>query len=130
MSKRMIMSHIARPMRHAIRSTLHALRSTIVLVCLAAGAARAQFVAQRYQLSQAERTELAAGRDHLRMAVDALAAQSRKSGQPKAEQIPDAEIYLDAVDRSLRQELFFSPQQVTQARACLKEGEERAAALA
>src|SRR5438105_1942008 len=98
-------------------------------LALSMTAARAQFVAERYHLTESERAELTAGRDHLQKTLDALEEQSRKTGKPAADRIPDARIYLDAVDRDLRQDLFFSARNANDARACLKEGEARADAL-
>jgi len=99
------------------------------LCCALAAAAHAQFLEQRYALTDAERLELATGRDALARAVTALKAQSARAGVPAADAIPDAEIYLDAVDRNLRQNLFFAANGVAQARECLKAGVERATAL-
>lgn len=96
----------------------------------AAGAVSAQFVDQRYVLTEPERQELTAGRDRLRQAVAGLKEQSQRTRIPSADQLPDVEIYLEATDRNLRQGLFFAKSSVDQARACLKEGEARAAALA
>jgi hypothetical protein len=112
------------------RSNLHLAIFALILLAGSVPASRAQFVAQRYTLTEAERQELTAGRDHLRAAIEGLKEQARRSGRPRAEQLPDVEIFLDAVDRNLGQNLFFSATNVTQARALLKEGEERAAALA
>jgi hypothetical protein len=92
--------------------------------------ASAQFSDQRYQLNETERQEITTGRDHLRASLQALQETSRRTGKPRPEQILDAEVFLDAVDRNLQQSLFFTKQNVDQARACLKEGEARAAALA
>lgn len=102
----------------------------LVLPALLSGAVWAQFLDGRYTLTEAESQELRAGRDRLRQAIAGLKEQSLRTRIPTAEQIPDVEIYLDAVDRNLRQSLFFSRASVDQARACLKEGEARAAALA
>ncbi len=91
--------------------------------------ARAQFVDQRYLLAEGERLELSVGRDRLQRRLVALKTQAEQTGTPKPEQIPDAEIYLDGVDRCLRQNLFFAAQNVAQARACLREGDARVTAL-
>lgn len=95
----------------------------------AARPARAQWVAQRYMPTEAERQELTAGLAELRKSLAALQEQAARTGKPRADQIPDAEIYVDAVDRNLRQNLFFQPRYVELARACLKEGAARIAAL-
>ncbi|MCC2672857.1 MAG: Prolyl oligopeptidase family protein, partial [Armatimonadetes bacterium] len=108
------------------RSVLLPLLAGSLALC---GAVRAQFLDQRYKLTSEERRELAAGRDRLQKAIAALKDQSIRTGQPTAFQIPDAEIYFEALDRNLRQDLFFASSSVEQARACLKEGEARAAAL-
>jgi len=91
--------------------------------------ALAQFVPQRYSLTDAERSELTAARDRLQQQMRALAEQSRRTGTPRADQLPDAEIYVDGLDRTLRQELFFATRDVANAQAVIKEGEARIAAL-
>src|SRR6185369_12351647 len=96
-----------------------------LLVSMCAGSSApvaAQFQTGRYTLTAEEKTPLMEGRDHLQQAMSALKEQARKTGKPSADQIPDAEIFLNAVDLSLRQNLFFSKQSVTQANACLREG--------
>src|SRR4051794_26004615 len=68
---------------HAMRRSIHPILLTLLLASLptlAAAPARAQWVAQRYTLADAERQELSAGRDHLKEALAALKEQSRKSG--------------------------------------------------
>lgn len=90
----------------------------------------AQFQADRYTLTADERKQLAAGRDHLGQVFAALRQKSVQTGVPRADQLPDVEIYFDAVDRNLAQNLFFTRGQVAQAQACLTEGETRAAQLA
>ncbi|MGV3720973.1 MAG: prolyl oligopeptidase family serine peptidase [Actinomycetota bacterium] len=103
---------------------------SVLALCSALGAAaHAQFVEQRYALTAPERQELVAGRERLAASVSQLKAQSARTGVPTAEQIPDAEIYLDAVDRNLRQNLFFAASSVAQARDCLKAGTARVEAL-
>ena len=89
----------------------------------------AQFQANVYTPPDADRSVVAQGRDHLRQVVSDLRQQSRKTGTPEAALLPDVEIYLDAVDRNLAQNLFFSRQNFEQARLCLQEGESRASAL-
>jgi poly(3-hydroxybutyrate) depolymerase len=91
-------------------------------------AANAQFKSTIYTLTDAEQRELTSGRDELGRSIDAL--KERLSKQPAlAARIPDAEIYFEAVDRNLRQKLFFGAGQVKQARACLAEGRRRVEAL-
>ena len=101
----------------------------VTVLLVACVPSSAQFQAETYALTAAERQELEQGRDSLRQAVTALKKESEKSGKPAAALLPDVEIFLDAVDRNLSQNLFFSKQNVTQARACLKEGETRASEL-
>lgn len=84
--------------------------------------ARGQFLPQRYELKLTERTELTEGRDRLKKALSDLKEQSRRTGKPRAEQIPDAEVFYEAVDRNLRQNLFFTAKSVDHMRACVKEG--------
>lgn len=92
----------------------------LVLAALPVGG-MAQFLpAPRYPLAPGERLELSRGRDRLRSAVLELPEDRRA----------DAEIFLDAVDRNLRQDLFFAASGVTQARTCLASGRERPASLA
>lgn len=91
--------------------------------------AKAQFQSEKYTLSAEEMQTLAQGRDHLKVAIADLKAESAKTGKPAHELLPDVEIFLDAVDRNLQQNLFFSKANVQQAIACLKEGEARAAEL-
>ncbi len=91
--------------------------------------ARGQFLPQRYSLTDLERAEITSGRERLQDALDALREQSRKTGKPTADQIPDVEIYYQAVDRNLRQNLFFTKKSVEHARYCIDEGESRARAL-
>ncbi len=103
-----------------------------LLVPLGAGAPRpsqAQFVATRYTLTGAERDELTRGRDRLGSLLQALKLQSRSTNRPTPEQIPDVEIFYDAVDRALRQSLFFAAREVAAARSLIAEGERRAASL-
>ncbi|MBM3459836.1 MAG: hypothetical protein FJX77_15050, partial [Armatimonadetes bacterium] len=102
----------------------------IALTALAPRDTAAQFVADRYPLTEAEKQELTAGRDRLREALAGLKEQSVRTGSPRADQIPDAEIYLEAVDRALRQSLFFAARDAAAARELVKEGRSRAAALA
>lgn len=112
---------------HTTRLLLPAL--ALLSLFLLSPPSAAQFGDQRYMLTDGERQELSAGRDQLRKTVDALREQSRRTGKPRADQLPDVEIYLDAVDRNLGQNLFFSKANADQAKSCLKEGESRAAAL-
>ncbi len=100
-----------------------------VALSLWGGSARAQFDPGKYVLTAEERQTLTQGRDHLRQRVQELREQSRKTGTPRLEALPDVEIYLDAVDRNLDQNLFFVKGNVGQAQACLKEGETRVDAL-
>lgn len=92
-------------------------------------AAAAQFLPARHTLTAGERLELSRGRDRLQRSLARLREQSERTVTPRADQVPDAEIYLEALDRNLRQDLFFSPAQVQQARSCLAEGERRVQAL-
>jgi hypothetical protein len=80
----------------------------LLLVCVAGTPSSAQFQTGRYTLTAAEKTSLTEGRDHLQQAMDALKEQSSKTGKPSADPLLDAEIFLSAVDLSLRQDLFFS----------------------
>jgi pimeloyl-ACP methyl ester carboxylesterase len=96
-----------------------------VVFLIATLPALSQFADQRYALSDAERTELSTGSDRLRASLEALKEQSERTHAPRPDQIPDAEIFLNAVDLNLRQSLFFSKQNVDQAHACLREGDAR-----
>ena len=91
--------------------------------------ANAQFQKERYTLTADERQELTQGRDHLRQELTALREQKGATDKTLAPMLPDVEIFLDAVDRNLQQDLFFSKQNVAQAKACLTEGESRLTAL-
>lgn len=95
-------------------------RAAILLLISGSLPAFGQFAADRYLPSGAELAELKLGRTRLARTVDVL----RRSADAGA--LPDVEIYLDAVDRLLRQNLFFSSQNVLQARRCLEEGARRA----
>jgi hypothetical protein len=99
-----------------------------VMLFLSGGAANAQFKSPIYTLTDAEQRELTAGRDELSKSINALKDQLQ-SKPALADRIPDAEIYFEAVDRNLRQKLFFGAGQVKQARACLAEGRKRVDAL-
>ncbi|HLK56552.1 MAG TPA: hypothetical protein VKU00_08310 [Chthonomonadaceae bacterium] len=101
----------------------------ILALWVAAVAAEAQFQAKTVTLTADERQQLTQGCDRLRERLKALRVQSLNTGKPAAELLPDVEIYLDAVDRNLRENLFFSSGNVKQAQDCLKEGEARAEAL-
>jgi hypothetical protein len=101
----------------------------VALLLSTAIPAWSQFADQRYSLTEAENTELSTGADNLRAALERLKEQSKRTGIPKMDQLPDAEIFLNAVDLNLRQSLFFSKQNVDQARACLREGEARIAEM-
>lgn len=113
-------------MSHAGRSFLLAAAAVIGL----AAAARAQFLDTRYVPTAGEQKELGALRDRLSQTVLTLRDQSSRTGVPKAEKLPDVEIFLEGVDRCLRQKLFFAPGEVGAARALLHEGSRRAALLA
>jgi poly(3-hydroxybutyrate) depolymerase len=103
----------------------------VAALLLTTGNARSQWVEGRYTLTPAERQELTAGRDHLRQSVEALKESgTRKTRRALDDKIPSVEIYLNAVDRALRLNEFFTPRYVELARACLKEGEVRVAAVA
>jgi hypothetical protein len=103
----------------------------VVLVALVllfwAGAARAQFTSTIYTLSSQEQAELTRGRDDLGKRIAAV--KSLADTPVVLERVADAEIYFEAVDRNLRQNSFFGPGQVKQARACLAEGHKRIEAL-
>ena len=101
----------------------------VVMGTLAGSPASAQFQKEKVTLTVEERQELAQGRDHLRQGILSLRAEKGATDKPTEQMLPDVEIFLDAVDRNLRQDLFFSKQNVAQARACLVEGESRLAAL-
>jgi len=88
----------------------------------------AQFQANTYVPKEAESAALAAARDHLMQSVMAL-RKHISADKAASSLLPDIEIFLDAVDRNLAQDLFFSKQNFEQAFACLKEGEARAADL-
>jgi poly(3-hydroxybutyrate) depolymerase len=90
--------------------------------------ARGQFSSPIYALTDAEHRELSDGRDELGKSIDALKARLGNNADLAA-RIPDAAIYFEAVDRNLRQKLFFGAGQVKQARACLAEGRRRVEAL-
>src|SRR4051812_46433997 len=98
--------------------------ASLLVLTLVAGSARGQFKSPIYTPTDAEREELTTGRDELAAAVAALKAKLPAGGDPAA-RIPDAEIYLDAVDRNLRLGQLFGVGQVKQARACLAEGRSR-----
>lgn len=107
------------------------LPSTFLVPLLAAlvmpGVALAQFQSARYAATDAERADLTAGRDRLRHVVDALRAAVKD--EDGAASVDDVQIYLDALDRDLRQGLFFTAKDIPLARAVLAEGEGRAASL-
>jgi predicted esterase len=116
--------------------TVTNVRTSAALICAAAVSgllpacpAKAQFQQNVYKPSALERAELEAGRNHLRREIGALRDQAHATGKPAEALLPDVEIYLDAVDRNLAQELFFSRQNFEQARQCLRDGEARAAEL-
>src|SRR5258708_6727199 len=97
----------------------------IALFSLAAGRAQAQFQPNRYVMPLEAHAPLVEARDHLKRTVDDLRARVGAPGGPRADQLADVEIFLDGVDRCLAQDLFFSAQNVRQARDCLLEGESR-----
>src|SRR4051812_33003548 len=108
------------------------IRSALLIVFVAASLlwhrpVFAQFKSPIYTLTDGERQELTRGRDDLRKLIDTITHVS--DARVKQDRIPDAEIYLEAVDRELRQNLFFGAGQVKQARACLAEGIKRATEL-
>lgn len=109
--------------------SLHLPFLLILSLLLASPPSHAQFQPEKYTLTADEKQQLTSGRDHLKSEVDALRVQSVKTGKPTADLLPDVEIYLDAVDRNLQQDLFFSKANVQQALSCLKDGEARATAL-
>lgn len=99
------------------------------VLALGARPAQAQFQAERYTLATAERQQLTQGRDHLRQHIADLRAHPNPTFRTVPDLLPDVEIFLDAVDRNLAQDLFFAKGNVGQAEALLKEGEARADAL-
>lgn len=103
-----------------------------VALALGARPVQAQFQPERYTLSAEERQQLTQGRDHLRQHIVELRGQARPGTQKKTvpDRLLDVEIFLEAVDRNLEQNLFFAKGNAGQALACLKEGEARADALA
>jgi hypothetical protein len=90
--------------------------------------AHGQFSSPAYTLTDAEQRELRDGRDALGRSIDAIKARPDNPAN-LAYRIADVEIYFEAVDRNLRQKLFFGAGQVKQARACLAEGQRRLEAL-
>ena len=97
---------------------------------LCAKPVQAQFQAERYPLTMEERQQLTQGRDHLKQRIAKLEYLSHiKTTFSIIDPLPDVEIFLDAVDRNLEQNLFFAKGNVGQALALLKEGEARADAL-
>src|SRR5262245_1202189 len=105
-----------------IRNSLHKSIPFILLFACSSSfraPASAQFQAGRYTLTAEEKALLSERLDHLRQALEALKEQSQKTGKPRADQIPDAEAFLNAVDLNLSQNLFFSRQNVDQAKSCL-----------
>ncbi len=100
------------------------------LLALGAGPVRAQFQPERYTLTAEERQQLTQGRDHLKKRIaDLRATRLHTTSRNLLDPLPDVEIFLDAVDRNLEQNLFFTKGNVGQALALLKEGEARADAL-
>ena len=102
------------------------------MLALWAGPVQAQFQAEKYMLTADERQQLTQGRDHLKQRIADLRAHTRPGSADEwtaPSSLPDVEIFLDAVDRNLEQNLFFAKGNVAQALALLKEGEARADAL-
>jgi hypothetical protein len=99
------------------------------VLALGARPVQAQFQPEKYALTAEERQQLTQGRDHLRQRIADLRAHPNPTFRSKPDLLPDVEIFLDAVDRNLAQDLFFAKGNVGQALACLKEGEARADAL-
>lgn len=113
-------------MRHLRRSVL----GLGAMLVLGTGSAQAQFQTERYTLTAEERQQLTQGRDHLKQRIAELRAKRLgASGRTVPDLLPDVEIFLDAVDRNLEQNLFFAKGNVGQGLALLKEGESRADAL-
>jgi pimeloyl-ACP methyl ester carboxylesterase len=107
------------------------LRRSLWSLCLCgaiAVPARGQFATKLYTLTPEERTELEQGRDKLSEAIKDLRDRVKTAAVPK-EWLPDVLIYWEAVDRNLRQGLFFNKASVDQARACVKEGLARALSI-
>jgi hypothetical protein len=103
-----------------------------MMLALGGGPVQAQFQTEKYTLTAEERQQVTQGRDHLKQRVMELRAHIRPSGAEEwtaPDPLPDVEIFLDAVDRNLEQNLFFAKGNVAQALALLKEGESRADAL-
>ena len=100
-----------------------------VMLALGARPVQAQFQTERYTLTAEERQQLTQGRDHLKQRIVDLRAHTRAGFRADPDPLPDVEIFLDAIDRNLEQNLFFAKGNVGQAVACLKEGEARADAL-
>jgi hypothetical protein len=100
------------------------------LLSLGAVPVQAQFQANLYTLTAEERQQLTQGRDHLKQRIAELRAKRlSEHGRTVPDPLPDVEIFLDAVDRNLEQNLFFAKGNVGQALTLLKEGESRADAL-
>lgn len=99
------------------------------MLLLAGGPVRAQFQTERYTLTAEERQQLTQGRDHLKQRIATVRAKRTNTYRTIPDLLPDVEIFLDAVDRNLEQNLFFTKGNVGQALALLKEGEARAEAL-
>ncbi|MCW3095467.1 MAG: hypothetical protein JWL77_1085 [Chthonomonadaceae bacterium] len=99
------------------------------ILVMGAGPVQAQFQPEKYALTAEERQQLTQGRDHLRQRLADLRAHPNPTFRSRPDLLPDVEIFLDAVDRNLAQDLFFAKGNVGQALACLKEGEARADAL-
>jgi len=100
-----------------------------MLALLGAKPVQAQFQTERYTLTAEERQQLTQGRDHLKQRMADLRSHTKPTFRTVVDPLPDVEIFLDAVDRNLEQNLFFAKGNVGQAMACLKEGEARADAL-
>jgi len=100
-----------------------------IAIGMTAGPSNAQFQTNLYSPTEAERAALVESCDHLRKEVMALRSRSAATHKPDAYMLPDVEIYLDAVERNLAQNLFFSKQNFDQAKLCLQEGETRAEEL-
>jgi len=102
------------------------------LFIIGAGPVQAQFQAEKYTLTVEERQQLTQGRDHLKLRIKELRPHVRQNGRDPwlgPDLLADVEVFCDAVDRNLEQNLFFTKGNVAQALACLKEGEARADAL-